>query len=74
MLAAFKTPLLFAMSLSAFAADKDYNGRWNLTVKNESRGHVWWLEVNDAGSKKMNGRFVGAPGGGMDAIPEIGRR
>ena len=71
MLAAFRTPLLFALSLSAFAADKDYNGRWNLTVKNEPRGRVWWLEVNDAGSKKMSGRFVGAPGGWMDAIPEI---
>ncbi len=59
------------MAVSALAADKDYNGRWNLTVQNEARGRAWWLEVNEAGSKKINGRFVGAPGGQLDAIPQI---
>lgn len=71
MLAASKTLLFLSLALSALAADKDYNGRWNLTVKNEPRGRAWWLEVNGAGSSKINGRFVGAPGGQLDAIPKI---
>lgn len=53
------------------AADKDFNGRWNLIVPAEARGRSWWLEVSGAGTKQLAGRFVGAPGGQMDAIPEI---
>jgi hypothetical protein len=55
----------------SLAADKDFNGRWNLLVPNEARGRAWWLEVNGAGSKTLSGRFVGAPAGQMDKIPEI---
>jgi hypothetical protein len=54
-----------------FAGDKDFNGRWNLTVEPEARGRAWWLEVKGAGGKNLEGRFVGAPGGQMDMIPEI---
>lgn len=32
---------------------------------------MWWLEVKGAGTPRVSGRFVGAPGGGMDAIPRI---
>jgi len=56
---------------SLMAKDSDFNGRWNIDVKNEARGRVWWLEVTGAGSKALKGRFVGAPGGGMDDIPKI---
>ncbi len=49
----------------------DFNGRWNLTVENDPRGRVWWLEVTGAGTPKLSGRFVGAPGGQMDVIPKI---
>lgn len=64
--------LLFAFSVSlCFAADKDFNGRWNISVPNEARGRSWWLEVSGAGTSKIAGRFVGAPGGQMDKIPEI---
>jgi hypothetical protein len=63
--------LFVALGLSAFAAEKDFNGRWNLFVDKEPRGRVWWLEVTGAGSKSIAGRFVGAPGGQMDAIPAI---
>ncbi len=66
-----KTLLLLTLSVCAFGADKDYNGRWNLTVKDEPRGRVWWIEVNGAGGSKINGRFVGFPGGQMDNIPVI---
>lgn len=54
------------------AGDSDFNGRWNLTVNgSDPRARAWWLEVTGAGSKNLKGRFVGAPGGQMDEIPEI---
>jgi len=59
------------MSMGLIAADKDFNGRWNLNVDKEPRGRVWWLEVTGAGSPAIAGRFVGAPGGQMDKIPVI---
>jgi hypothetical protein len=58
---------LFA--LSAFAADSDFNGRWNIRVQ-APRGRVWWLEVSGAGSGKIAGSFVGAPGGQVDPLSD----
>jgi hypothetical protein len=63
--------LFFLLSLAGLAKDADFNGRWNLTVANEPRRRAWWLEVDGAGSAAIKGRFVGAPGGDMNAIPEI---
>ena len=65
----FPTILFMAAALSA--KDSDFNGRWNLDVKNEPRGRVWWLEVEGAGRKSAKGKFVGAPGGDMDVVPAI---
>jgi hypothetical protein len=59
------------LSLTMAAADRDFNGRWNITVPNESRARVWWLEVSGAGTPNVSGRFVGAPGGQLDTIPRI---
>lgn len=61
--------LLLASVLSA--KDSDFNGRWNIDVKNEARARAWWLEVEGAGSKLAKGKFVGAPGGDMDVIPSL---
>lgn len=65
----------FAIALlslaAAFAADKDFNGRWDITVANEARSRAWWLEVEGAGTPAIKGKFVGAPGGNMDEIPQI---
>jgi hypothetical protein len=58
------------LGLSVCANDQ-FNGRWNIRVVNEPRQRVWWLEVTGAGTNHLKGRFVGAPGGGMDEIPEI---
>jgi hypothetical protein len=55
------------MTLSAFAADSGYNGRWNIHVKTP-RNRVWWLEVQGAGSGSITGSFVGAPGGQVDPL------
>lgn len=59
------------VALAGIAADKDFNGRWNISVPNEPRARAWWLEVAGAGSPKIAGKFVGAPGGQLDAIPNI---
>lgn len=61
----------FLALLPAFAGDGDFNGRWDLTLSGEARGRAWWLEVTGAGTPIIKGRFVGAPGGQMDDIPEM---
>ncbi len=63
--------LLLFLTLPLFAADKDFNGRWNIEVPKEPRHRVWWLEVSGAGTPGIKGRFVGSPGGDMNDIPEI---
>jgi hypothetical protein len=62
--------LLLALSASgaAFAADSDFNGRWDIRVINEPRGRAFWLEVTGAGTPNLKGRFVGFPGGQMEDI------
>lgn len=56
------------------AADADFNGRWDIKVRNEPRSRVWWLGVEGAGTSKIKGSFVGAPGGDCDVIPKIAVR
>jgi len=56
---------------SALAGEPDFNGRWNIAVPGETRARAWWLEVTGAGTGDLKGRFVGAPGGQMDVIPQI---
>jgi hypothetical protein len=62
---------MLLISSAVWAADTDFNGRWNIRPINEPRGRAWWLEVNGAGTSKLSGRFVGAPGGDLNEIPEI---
>ena len=63
--------LVLSAAACLTASDKDLNGRWDINVLNEPRARVWWLEVQGAGTPGVKGSFVGAPGGGVDAIPEI---
>lgn len=62
---------VFVLLAFGMSANEAFNGRWNIKVVNEPRQRVWWLEVTGAGTNQLKGRFVGAPGGGMDEIPEI---
>src|SRR5579872_1235902 len=62
--------LLFG-ALTAGAADTHFNGRWDITVPEESRARAWWLEVAGAGTPSVQGKFVGFPGGDMNEIPKI---
>lgn len=63
--------LFLTLLTSMYAADTDFNGRWNLKVSNEPRTRVWWLEVEGAGTAGIHGSFVGAPGGDVNKIPRI---
>ena len=47
-----------------------FNGRWTIDV-DAGRGRVWWLKLSGAGTEGVKGEFVGAPGGGLDPIPEL---
>lgn len=62
-----KLLLVSLMTLSTFAADSGFNGRWNIHVKTP-RNRAWWLEVQGAGSGPITGSFVGAPGGQVDKL------
>ncbi|MEP7361682.1 MAG: DUF1080 domain-containing protein [Acidobacteriota bacterium] len=72
MITRYTLAAVLAMAASPLLAEAgDFNGRWNITVENEPRGRAWWLEVEAAGTRSMRGKFVGAPGGQMDAIPVL---
>ena len=62
------TSLLLAASLT-FAADSDFNGRWDITVSSGAR--AWWLEVQGAGTPSAKVRFVSAYGGDLNIADEV---
>jgi hypothetical protein len=62
--------VLLLCAAAVTAADKDFNGRWTIKVEGYT-ARVWWLEVNGAGTPNPTGKFVGAPGGDLDVIPEM---
>src|SRR5690349_1264027 len=62
-------PLALLLSPSVFAADSDFNGRWDITVDHYK--NAWWLKVENAGTANLKGDFVGFPGGQVDHIKDI---
>jgi hypothetical protein len=65
---------LLACSLNAIAADKDFNGRWDLIVHNNPNCTVtcaWWLEVAGAGTPEVKATFVGFPDGSLHELPDL---
>ena len=54
-----------------WAADAQFNGRWNIRVPDDARNRAWWMEITDAGTPAMKGRFVGFPGGDMNNIENL---
>lgn len=55
---------LLMYSQAAGAADKDYNGRWDLIIHKTPANKAWWLQVEGAGTGgPITGMFTGAPGG-----------
>ena len=82
--------LMLLAACSAFGADRDYNGRWDITVGGklrgkalweeydkigaDQRGLVWWLEIEGAGTPTPRGRFVTAYRGDVNVIRQIAVR
>jgi hypothetical protein len=62
--------LLLGLS-PAFAADQDFNGRWDITVHTQPRPRAWWAELNGVGSPSPTGKFVSAYAGDMNKIDSI---
>jgi hypothetical protein len=66
---------LLALSLlaacTAWAADSDFNGRWDISAKTQPRPRAWWVELNGVGTPTANGKFVSAYGGDMNIIDTI---
>lgn len=69
-----RNPILIAFfsiagaCLAASPAAK-FNGRWDITVSGQPV--AWWLLVENAGTPRISGMFVGAPTGNLDKIPQI---
>lgn len=63
--------LLLLAAAGAFAADKDFNGRWDIQVQNNANRRAWWLEVTGAGSAKPAGKFISALGGDLNVIENL---
>ncbi len=52
------------------AADKDFNGRWDISVPENDRRRAWWLEVLNAESGKPDGSFISAYAGDLNKFDE----
>src|ERR1051325_898291 len=61
---------LLLLAAAAFAADSDYNGRWDITAVQE-RPRAWWAELTGVGTPNAAGKFVSAYAGDMNKINEI---
>jgi hypothetical protein len=61
---------LLLLTAAAFAADSDFNGRWDLTTV-QPRPRGWWVELNGVGTANASGKFVSAYGGDMNKIDKI---
>lgn len=58
-------------ALPAFSADRDYDGRWDITVHTQPRPRAWWAELHDVGTEQASGKFVSAYWGDMNKINTI---
>jgi len=67
----FSLAFFLLFSCVSFSADRDFNGRWDITAKDSDRKRAWWLEVSGAGTSSLSGMFVGAPGGQLDKLTAI---
>jgi hypothetical protein len=62
--------VLLLLSPAALAADRDYNGRWDITAI-QQRPRAWWAELSGVGTPNASGKFVSAYAGDMNKINEI---
>jgi hypothetical protein len=62
------TLAFFLLAACSVAADRDFNGRWDITAHTAPRPRAFWLEVNDAGTPGISGWFVSAYGGDRNKV------
>ena len=62
--------LLFLIVASAFAADGDFNGRWDISYPGGA-DRASWLEVRGAGTAAPEVRFVSAYAGDLNKADEV---
>ncbi len=62
--------LLLVLLPAAFAADTDFNGRWDITVPPPAH-RAWWLEVRGAGTPTPAVKFVSAYAGDLNIADEV---
>jgi hypothetical protein len=62
--------IAFCLATSLLAANKDFNGRWDIQVPENDRKRAWWLEVNGAETGKPTGSFISAFGGDLNKYDE----
>jgi len=66
-----RTVFAFAyFAATILAGNKDFNGRWDITVPENDRRRAWWLEVMNAESGKPTGSFVSAYAGDLNKFDE----
>jgi len=63
--------LLLLAGSSAFCADSDFNGRWDITAHTTPRPRAFWLEMTGAGTPNPTGWFVSAYAGDRNKIDTI---
>ena len=61
---------LLVLAATAFAADSNYDGRWDITAI-QQRPRAWWVELTGVGTPNAAGKFVSAYAGDMNKINEI---
>ena len=64
-------PVLLLAICPLFAADQDFNGRWDITANTQPRPRAWWVELSGVGTPAAAGKFVSAFGGDMNTIDSI---
>src|SRR5512140_430128 len=67
----FLIGILLLSQIPALAADKDFNGRWDITAMTKPRPRAWWVELNGVGTPNPSGKFVSAYAGDMNTIDAI---
>ena len=72
LLFSFPAGLLFMAAQGPPTANEDeqFNGRWDIKTS-EERSRAWWLEIENAGTPALQGKFITAFSGDLNGIEEI---
>jgi hypothetical protein len=68
----FLIAIFFLAQFPALGADKDFNGRWDISAMTKPRPRAWWLELKGMGTPSPSGKFVSAYAGDLNIVDTIG--